>query len=384
MSAFPGTCEAGEPGPEGRGPCPEGTRFRPAPPGQRFEAAVAVGSAASSSASTHYLSGVDMPLDLGFPESLVDEEGLDLHGVPLSAKRRRDMLLQAAVALRLEGGRLRGSVLELPVEVENIGAGHRVPAGFSQERELWVHLVVRDASGRVVYEVGRVDRPTDDLRDKQLVRVSVTAADRDGAGRPLGVFGADVVDGPDVPRWSPPPERGGTGFRGRGLVSFQNGFLRCVRCIGVIGPDGACEALPGQVHRADRFEDGDYDLDTGECRSNLEGLNALFETYFPVGSLDARRGVVKGPDAIIDTRSLPPSVPVRYTYELDVARQRGPFEATATLLFRAFPPYLVRAFAAYERERARLGQRPSGPSVTEAMLSRIEVVEVARQQVVVR
>ena len=51
-------------------------------------------------------------------------------------------------------------------------------------------------------------------------------------------------------------------------------------------------------------------------RSNLSGMNALFETYFPIGALDASRGTPKGPDAIIDTRSLPPGVPVRYTYEL--------------------------------------------------------------------
>ncbi|MBL8743359.1 MAG: hypothetical protein JNK04_19750, partial [Myxococcales bacterium] len=55
-----------------------------------------------------------------------------------------------------------------------------------------------------------------------------------------------------------------------------------------------------------------------------------------------------------------------------------PFSIEARLLFRAFPPYLIRAFADYERQMAALGRRPSGPSVDEGMLKRIEVVELAK------
>jgi hypothetical protein len=260
-----------------------------------------------------------------------------------------------------------------------------VPAGFSQEREIWVHLTVRDGDGRSLYEVGRVDRGEEDLHDKTFLRVNVRGDDLDRKGRPLGLFGADVRDGPDVGAWQPPPALGGTSFRGRGLVNFQNGFLRCVRCLGTVAADGHCEAGPGQDDtRAARFADGAYDLDTGECRSNLSGMNALFETYFPVGALDASRGLVKGPDAIVDTRSAPPGVPIRYVYDLPTGGRRGPFKVEARLLFRAFPPFLVKAFAAYEREQARRGLRPSGPLVSEDMLGRLEVVEVARAEAEVR
>jgi hypothetical protein len=201
-------------------------------------------------------------------------------------------------------------------------------------------------------------------------------------GRPLGVFGADVRDGPDAPEWDSSSGLGGARFRGRGLINFQNGFLRCVRCIGEITADGSCRPGPGQgLFRADRFDDGDYDIDTGECRSNLTGQNAFFETYFPVGSLDATRGVMKAPDAIIDTRSLPPGVPVTYTYALGAGGRRGPFEVEARLLFRAFPPFLVKGFIDYEREQTRKGLRPSGPLVTDDMLKRLEIVEVARARV---
>jgi hypothetical protein len=378
MSQFPGVCEI-DPGSEGDAECPKGYQFSERAPGSWPKGRTATSSSELSAVTTHYFSGVDVPLSHEYPSELVDEPTVDLVGIPLSARRRRDMLLKRTFRFALGDARRGGSGIEIPIEIENVGAGHRVPAGFSQEREFWVHLVVKDGDGRTLYEVGRVDRGDEDLRDKVFLRVNVRGDDLDRKGRPQGLFGADVRDGIDVPQWSPPPALGGTSFRGRGLVNFQNGFLRCVRCIGTVAPDGHCEASAGQdITRAARFVDGDYDLDTGECRSNLSGMNALFETFFPVGSLDASRGLVKGPDAIIDTRSLPPRTPIRYTYDLPTGGRRGPFQVEARLLFRAFPPFLVKAFAAYEREQARRGLRPSGPLVTEDMLSRLEVVELAR------
>ena len=383
MSQFPGVCSkvagaSGTAAGEGEGGCPPGFRFEPKAPGAFPEGHVAEGGGAPVEVTTHYFSGVDVPLSRELSDELADEPTVDLHGLPLSARRRRDLLLRHTFRFGLGAARRGGKGLEIPVEVENVGAGHRVPAGFSQEREFWVSLVVRDGSGRVLYEVGRVDRNDEDLRDKVFTRVNTTDDDLDRQGRPRGLFGADVRDGPDVPEWSPPPALGGASFRGRGLINFQNGFLRCVRCIGTVTADGRCDALPGQdAHRAARFADGDYDLDTGECRSNLSGPSALFETYFPVGALDSTRGFVKGPDAIVDTRSLPPGVPVRYTYDLATEGRRGPFRVEARLLFRAFPPFLVKAFAGYERAQARRGLRPNGPNVTEDHLRRLEVVELA-------
>ncbi|WP_437805073.1 hypothetical protein [Sorangium sp. So ce1078] len=392
MSTYPGVCEAL---PAGAAPaaapdpgCPPGTRFAPRPPGARPRGRIAAHSTAPADVVTHYFSGVDVPLSDEFPDALIDEPSLDVHGIPASARRRRDLLLRRTFRFDLGAARRAGAAggrIEIPIEIENIGAGHKVPAGFSQEREIWVHLVVRDGDRRVIYEVGRVDRAEEDLRDKVFTRVTTNPDANDPfrpAGAQGGLFGADVRDGPDVPLWEPPPRLGGTSFRGRGLINFQNGFLRCVRCIGVVAADGTCQPGPGQgLHHADRYADGDYDLDTGACGSNLTGPNAFLETYFPVGALDASRGVVKGPDAIIDTRSVPPGVPIRYTYELPAGARRGPLRAEARLLFRAFPPFLIRAFAAYEREQARRGLRPTGPLVAESMLARLEIVELARAEI---
>lgn len=378
MSTFPGVCVE-DAGGAGDPSCPPGTKLEKRAPGQYAQGRVVPGVKETGPLMSHYLSGVDLPLAKDYPEDLLDEGALDVDGAPISAKKRRDLLLRAAFDFQLKEPLLRGDRLTIPVQIENVGAGHRVPAGFSQEREIWVELTVTDNAGRIVYQVGKVNRNDEDLRDKVFQFVNTDPSRVDNFGRPVGMFGADVRDGPDVPQWSPPPDLGGTRFFGKGLINFQNGFLRCVRCIGVIAADGSCQPGPGQgVTRADRFVDGDYDIDTGECRSNLSGQKALFETFFPVGSLDSSRGLPKAPDAIIDTRSLPPLVPITYTYDLDLGRARGPFKIKARLLFRAFPPFLIRAFADYERQMVRLGKRPSGPLIDEGVLKRIEVVEVAK------
>jgi hypothetical protein len=385
MSTFPGACEVGErPNADPiHDNCPDGTAFVPHAPGRRASGRVASNSPTVAAISPHYFSGVDLPLAREISDEALDAPGLDVHGVPLSAKKRRNLLLSRALRLELDAARRVGSELEVPVVVENVWGGHKVPAGFSQEREIWVHLRITDGRGNLVYEVGRVDRNDEDLRDKVFLRVNTDPDRVDGVGRPVGLFGADVRDGADVPRWSPPPELGGSSFRGRGLINFQNGFLRCVRCLGEVSPTGECLPRGFERHRAERFADGDYDIDTGECRSNLFGRNALLEIYFPVGSLDADRGFVKGPDAIIDTRSLSPNRPVRYTYQLPVSGRQGPFSVTARLMFRSFPPFLVRSFAEYEAKQAAGGRRPSGPLVTFEMLQRLERVELARRELVV-
>ncbi|KIG13861.1 cytochrome c family protein [Enhygromyxa salina] len=394
MSSFPGVCVSGDaPAPVGGEPdisalrrgCPPGTHFESRAPGELPRLRVAAGSGEPRDVSTHYFSGVDIPLTPEFDDHYIDQPELDAAGIPLGGDQRRDLLLGRSFRFELGDPVLvpGGRKLEVPVLLENTGAGHKIPAGFSQEREFWVHLRVTDAAGQLVYEVGRVDRGDEDLRDKLFVAVNVSDRLVDQEGRPLGMFGADVRDGPDVPQWQALDGGGeldpATQFRGRGLINLQNGFLRCVQCIGFIDRAGRC--LPRdasqELHRAARFDDAPFDIDTGECKSNLFGAEALFETYFPVGSLDATRGVVKGPDAIIDLRSAPPGVPMSWIYDLQISGFQAPFQIEARLLFRSFPPFLIKAFADYEARQAAAGLRPSGPLVTPEMLDKLEVVEIA-------
>ncbi len=391
MSEYPGICVNDGDGPAGvlldpgatalARACPTGTHFEPRPPGRYPVGRASIASGQDATITTHYFSGVDAPLTAGLSEEMLDDPRLDEMGLPRGLRPRRDLLLGRTFRFEMAPPTRRGSTLEIPIEIENVGAGHRVPAGFSQEREIWVHLTVTDRDGRVLYEVGRVDRGDQDLRDKDFLRINVDDRFVDEQGRPLGMFGADIADGPDVPQWEPSPRTGATRFVGKGLINLQNGFLRCVTCIGEVDRFGRCQPGPGQGRiRSDRFDDGVYDLDTGECISNLVGERALFETYFPVGGLDSTRGVTKAPDAIIDTRSAPPKVPLRYTYAVPVGAGRGPLSVEARLLFRAFPPFLVRAFADYEALQSARGHRPSGPLVDRGMLDKLEIVELHRRR----
>jgi hypothetical protein len=89
------------------------------------------------------------------------------------------------------------------------------------------------------------------------------------------------------------------------------------------------------------------------------------------------------PDAIVDTRSLPPGEPRRFLHELELTGARGPLTVEVTLRFRAFPPYLLRAFIDYEREQERLGKRPGGPLIDTRALERLDIVDVASARVVI-
>jgi hypothetical protein len=387
MSTYPGICVSGDAPDEDdiHDTCPDGMFFESHEPGRKVNGRMATSSGDVSALSPHSFASVDLPLAAEISDQALDQKGVDANGIPLSARARRDQLLRHSITLTLGEARRAGVALEVPVVIENTGAGHKVPAGFSQEREIWVHMRITDGSGQLLYEVGRVDRNEDDLPDKIFVRVNTDPDRVDGLGRPIGLFGAEVRDGRDVPQWSPPPDLGGTNFRGKGLINFQNGFLRCVTCLGVVDESGECVSAGGgfERHRAQNLGDGGYDIDTGECNSNLSGRAALFETYFPVGALDADRGVVKGPDAIIDTRSLAPNRPVTYTYSLNTRGRPGPFQVETRLMFRSFPPFLIRAFAEYESKQAARGRRPSGPLVTFDMLKRLERVELAKRTLIV-
>jgi hypothetical protein len=76
-------------------------------------------------------------------------------------------------------------------------------------------------------------------------------------------------------------------------------------------------------------------------------------------------------------------VPLRYTYVLPVEGAVGPFTVTARLQFRAFPPFLLRAFAEYEALQTARGRRPSGPLLSTDTLQRLEVVEISRIEMTV-
>lgn len=100
--------------------------------------------------STHFMSGVDLPLvrypgqsvqtsrrqqlvDSGFKIVVDDPRNLTAPGMPIRA----------------------GDKVRVDIEIENVGVGHRYPAGFSHERQNWVQMYVTDKE--TLQDLGNVD-----------------------------------------------------------------------------------------------------------------------------------------------------------------------------------------------------------------------------------
>ena len=79
---------------------------------------------------------------------------------------------------------------DLQVKVNNVGAGHYLPTGLSEVRELWLEILVKDALGRTVFQSGTVD--TQGNLDPQARLFNIKLAD--AAGNPtVNVAKADRI-----------------------------------------------------------------------------------------------------------------------------------------------------------------------------------------------
>ncbi len=68
-----------------------------------------------------------------------------------------DDLTQAARIDILPGEAAPGQESELRVRVSNTGAGHALPTGSAELRQMWLAVTVTDAAGQVIYESGKVN-----------------------------------------------------------------------------------------------------------------------------------------------------------------------------------------------------------------------------------
>jgi len=77
---------------------------------------------------------------------------------PEKADGAREMLRSAATIEFLESpSRIRaGEPNKVSVRVSNTGAGHKLPTGFPEGREVWVDFKVVDSDGREVYRLGAI------------------------------------------------------------------------------------------------------------------------------------------------------------------------------------------------------------------------------------
>ena len=244
--------------------------------------------------STHYFTGVDVALIEGFPGQ--DSVGTGSYGLPIGQADRRDQLLKAAATMvvNVPENVTPGGILSVAVDVTNVGAGHRIPSGFSQERQMWIELTVTSASGNDIYRSGYlVDSvhpetgemiPDGKLDDEDLQNYTVELDP--GAGNNTG-----MTPGPDYNQ-----RRKGVNL---GIVNFGNEFIS-------------------------------YDDTTGE----------EVEEFLPFAA-----------EHMNNTISIPPLETRTSTYDIHLpAYVKGPVTVKARLLFRAFPPRFLRFLAVQTAE----------------------------------
>ncbi len=256
-------------------------------PGVYFEGRVAVSPADTPirRVATHYFTGVDIAF-IDFPGQ--DDPSLDTHGLPIGQKQRREDLLRAACTVEIDAAdsATPGTVFPLGVTVTNVGAGHNVPTGFSQERQVWIELTVTDGSGALVYQSGHLEdvahpetgemQPDGNLDDEDLQNI-------------IGVIDPDTFE---------TPHENGPDFNQRpaknlGLVNFGNEFRR-------VTPDGDEEVFIPFIANV---------MDNGH--------------------------------------SLPPMTPVRNQYDIEIPPNAiSPISVAVRLRFRPFPPRFLRMLVA--------------------------------------
>ncbi len=354
----------------------------------------------------------------------------DAFGGPACVRQRRDAMLKAALMLDLSETpptAQRRAPLEVTAWIENVGAGHNVPAGFSQEREVWVALTVTDEGRTCEVDLdcedlveaprffddppfgcavrgpdGRLDatlRPDDRTwrrraREERsglceagrcVVYRSGYLIDRDGDGRvededlrhELVEMDAEAfteacaLPGPDADLRSLGLDQG--------LVLFTNQFQRLA-----VDQDGAPveeENAHWLAPTAAPYVPGPeappvLDQDPAERRSAHASERAVYARHRYRTATPGHPPPVANPleaNRFFDGNALRPFEPRLARYAVTVpAGVVGPLVVEARVRFRFFPPRLLRTLAA--REAARGTER-----VTEAMLDDyVDVVDMAR------
>jgi len=88
--------------------------------------------------------------------------------------------LQAAASLSIAAppSVAPGNNMELQVTVNNKGAGHYLPTGLTEVREMWLDVVVTDANGKTIYRSGEIGE--DGAVDSKAVMYQTLFKDKDG------------------------------------------------------------------------------------------------------------------------------------------------------------------------------------------------------------
>ena len=109
-----------------------------------------------------------------------------------AAQRAREMLASAAEMQfqPLPADMLPGQYTTVAVKVANVGAGHKLPTGFPEGREIWIDFQVRDATGRELYRLGAVK---DGKTEEDTRNFKVHLGDKDGNELDIEVWNATQI-----------------------------------------------------------------------------------------------------------------------------------------------------------------------------------------------
>jgi len=83
----------------------------------------------------------------------------EVFGNDAAAERARKMLQSAATIEIVDkpASLGAGQTAAIRIKVTNVGAGHKLPTGFPEGREMWIDLKVTDADGKEIYRQGRIE-----------------------------------------------------------------------------------------------------------------------------------------------------------------------------------------------------------------------------------
>lgn len=111
----------------------------------RFKGKTALTGKDREDAAAHYFTGGNVTL-------------LNYFGQKESAERSREMLRRAGKIEIVETPRnlAPGRIAKIKVKVSNVGAGHKLPTGFPEGREVWVDFQMKTKDGSEIFHSGRV------------------------------------------------------------------------------------------------------------------------------------------------------------------------------------------------------------------------------------
>lgn len=205
-----------------------------------------------------------------------------------AGRAERQALLSSAAELRIEPGsaRFENGRISAQVSVANVGSGHNLPGGFAFVRQMWIELKILDASGRLLASSGVLDSVSQDLCESSILA-------------PGSALAADVV---------------GCAAADPALVTFQQRLV-------------------------DRIERATDSAGRSAVRAAPAAQEVIVQ-HLDGGSVPRFR--VADGQAVLP---LAPSERRTFGYTLSVPAGTRPAKVSARLMFRATPPYFLRALA---------------------------------------